>query len=87
LTNSQRVAVEVDGRRSESELNRGYAGWQDGANATFEQKIGQSAIVSASLLAPRDAIEADFYSSKTLGANLGVGAELPGGSILASRAE
>jgi hypothetical protein len=79
LTNSQRIAVQIDGRRSESELNRGYTGWQLGANATFEQVIGGSAILSASLLARRDAMEADFYSSKTLGANLGVGAELPWG--------
>lgn len=79
LTSSQRIAVQLDGRRSESEVNRGYTGWQVGANATFEQVIGQSAIVSASLLARRDSMEADFYSSKTLGANLGVGAELPWG--------
>ena len=79
LGSSQRIAVQIDGRRSDSELNTGYSGWQLGANATFEQVIGQSAILSASLVARRDAMEADFYSSKTLGVNAGIGAELPWG--------
>jgi hypothetical protein len=79
LTDSQRIAVQFDGRRSESELNTGYTGWQIGANATFEQVIGRSAILSASVVARRDAMEADFYSSKTLGLNAGIGAELPWG--------
>jgi hypothetical protein len=79
LASSRRIAVQLDGRRSESQLNAGYTGWQLGANATFEQVIGQSAIFSASLLARRDAMNADFYSSKTLGANVGIGAELPWG--------
>jgi len=71
--------VQIDGRRSESELNTGYSGWQVGANATFEQVIGQSAIFSASVVARRDAMKADFYSSNTLGVNAGIGAELPWG--------
>lgn len=79
LTSSRRIAVQLDGRRSESELNTGYTGWQIGANATFEQVIGQSALLSASLVARRDAMQADFYSSKTLGVNAGIGAELPRG--------
>lgn len=79
LASSRRIAFQIDGRRSDSQLNPGYSGWQLGANATFEQVIGQSAILSASLVARRDAMDADFYSSKTLGANLGIGAELPWG--------
>lgn len=79
LSSSQRIAFQIDTRRSESELNTGYTGWQMGANATFEQVIGRSAIMSASLVARRDAMEADFYSSKTLGVNAGIGAELPWG--------
>lgn len=79
LSRSQRIAFQVDTRRSESDLNTGYTGWQLGANATYEQVIGRSAILSASLLARRDAMRADFYSSKTLGMNVGIGAELPWG--------
>ncbi len=76
---SQRVAFQIDTRRTASELNTGYTGWQLGANATFEQVVGRSAILSASLLARRDTMRADFYSSKTLGMNVGIGAELPWG--------
>lgn len=79
MSRSQRLAFQLDTRRNESELNAGYAGWQFGANATFEQVVGRSAILSASLLARRDAMKADFYSSKTLGMNVGIGAELPWG--------
>jgi outer membrane protein len=76
---SRRVALQLDGRRSESELNTGYTGWQMGANATFEQVVGRSAIVSFSAVARRDAMRSDFYSSRTLGLNAGIGGELPWG--------
>ncbi|MCB2063363.1 MAG: DUF560 domain-containing protein [Novosphingobium sp.] len=79
MSRSQRLAFQVDTRRTESDLNAGYTGWQLGANATFEQVVGRSAILSASLLARRDTMKADFYSSKTLGMNVGIGAELPWG--------
>ncbi|MEZ5742157.1 MAG: surface lipoprotein assembly modifier [Sphingomonadaceae bacterium] len=79
LSRSQRVAVQFDGRRSESEINAGYTGWQLGANASYEQVIGKSALLSASVLARRDILDADFYSSKTAGVSAGLGAELPYG--------
>lgn len=79
LGRTRRVALQIDGRRSESEINRGFTGWQIGANASYEQVIGRSAIVSASILARRDLMDADFYSSKTLGFNAGIGGELPHG--------
>ncbi|MCB2047039.1 MAG: DUF560 domain-containing protein [Novosphingobium sp.] len=79
LSNSQRIAFQVDTRHNDSDLNPGYAGWQLGANATFEQVLGRSAILSASVLARRDSMKADYYSSKTVGVNVGVGAELPWG--------
>ena len=79
VSTSQSLAVQIDGRHNDSKINPGYNGWQLGANATFEQVIGRSAILSASVLARRDMMAADFYSSKTLGANVGIGAELPWG--------
>jgi|GEM_PF-520182 len=74
---TKRLALQVDGRRTESQLNPGYTGWQLGANTTYEQVLGKSAVVSASLLARRDFMEQDAYSSKTLGLTAGIGAELP----------
>lgn len=77
LTASKRLAIQLDGRRTESDLNSGYTGWQLGANATYEQVIGRSALFSASVLARRDIMDFDPYSSRTVGANAGLGAELP----------
>jgi len=77
LDRTKRVAVQIDGRRSESEINTGYNGWQIGANASFEQVVGKSAILSASVLVRRDFLQYDAYSNKTVGLNAGVGAELP----------
>ncbi len=77
LDETKRIAVQLDGRRSESELNPGYTGWQLGANATYEQVVGKSAILSGSILARRDFMDFDAYSSKTIGLNAGIGGELP----------
>ena len=79
LDRTRRIAFQIDGRRTESELNSGYTGWQLGANATYEQVLGKSAIISASVLARRDFMDFDPYSSKTLGVTAGIGAELPYG--------
>ncbi|HKX77733.1 MAG TPA: surface lipoprotein assembly modifier [Novosphingobium sp.] len=77
LAPTKRIAFQIDGRRTESDLSSGYTGWQIGANASYEQVIDKSAILSASLYARRDIMELDAYSSKTAGVSLGIGGELP----------
>ncbi len=77
LDRTRRVALQFDGRRSESDINAGYNGWQLGANASYEQVVGKSAILSASVLVRRDFLQFDAYSNKTVGVNAGIGAELP----------
>lgn len=77
LDRGKRIAVQVDGRRSESEINSGYNGWQIGANATYEQVVARSAIVSATLVARREADEFAAFSNTTFGLNAGIGGELP----------
>ncbi|MDE8651607.1 porin family protein [Novosphingobium album (ex Liu et al. 2023)] len=77
LDRSRRIALQIDGRRSESDLNTGYNGWQIGANATYEQVVARSAIVSASVLARRESDKEDAYSNTTFGLNAGIGGELP----------
>ncbi len=79
LGESRRIAVQVDGRRTESEINSGYNGWQVGANASYEQVVAKSAIVSASILVRRDFLDEGAYASKTAGVNAGIGGELPMG--------
>ncbi len=77
LSTSRRIAVQLDGRHTDSAFGDGYRGWQLGGAATFEQVIAKSAIVSASLIARRDAMKLTSHSSKTFGFNLGIGGELP----------
>ncbi|VWX59923.1 surface lipoprotein assembly modifier [Sphingorhabdus sp. 109] len=77
LSEGQRVGVELDARRTESQLSNSYSGWQLGANATYEHLVGKSLIASASLFARRDLLNADGFSSVNYGVNLGLGGELP----------
>ena len=73
----KRVGFQFDGRRTGSDFGPGYAGWQLGAVATYEQIIGKSAIASVALYGRRDLMELNSHSNRTLGVNLGIGAELP----------
>ena len=77
LSEGQRVGIELDARRTESEISNAYSGWQLGANATYEQLVGKSLIASASIFVRRDLLNADGYSSFNYGVNLGIGGELP----------
>ncbi|MEH6790035.1 surface lipoprotein assembly modifier [Parasphingorhabdus sp.] len=77
LSEGQRVGLELDARRTESQISDAYSGWQLGANATYEQLIGNSMIASASLFVRRDLLNAEGFSSFNYGANLGIGGELP----------
>ncbi|MCB2077258.1 MAG: DUF560 domain-containing protein [Novosphingobium sp.] len=79
LDRDKRIAFQFDGRRTESDLNAGYTGWQLGANATYEQVVAKSAIASASVYARRDIMDFDPYSNNTIGVNAGIGGELPFG--------
>ncbi len=77
LSTTQRLAVQFDGRNTDSDFGEGNRGWQLGAAGTYEQVVAKSAIASISLFARRDMMELKSFSSKTLGFNLGIGGELP----------
>jgi len=79
LSEGQRLGVELDARRTESQISDAYSGWQLGANATYEHLVGKSLIASASVFARRDLLNADGFSSFNYGVNLGIGGELPFG--------
>jgi outer membrane protein len=74
---NQRLAVQVDGRSTASDYGTDYKGWQIGAAASYERVVGKSAIVSASFFGRRELMESAAYSNKSVGFNLGLGAELP----------
>ncbi len=77
LSEGQRLGVELDARRTESQFSDVYSGWQLGANATYEHLVGKSMIASASIFARRDLLNAKGFSSFNYGINLGIGGEMP----------
>ena len=77
LSEGQRLGLEFDARRTESQLSDDFSGWQLGANATYEHLVGKSLIASASLFVRRDLLNADGFSSVNYGMNLGIGGEFP----------
>ena len=77
LSEGQRLGLEFDARRTESQLSDDFSGWQLGANATYEHLVGKSLIASASLFVRRDLLKADGFSSVNYGMNLGIGGEFP----------
>ncbi|WP_373492342.1 surface lipoprotein assembly modifier [Parasphingorhabdus sp.] len=77
LSEGQKIGVELDARRTESQISDAYSGWQLGANATYEHLVSKSMIASASLFVRRDLLNADGFSSFNFGINIGIGGELP----------
>jgi hypothetical protein len=77
LSRSQRVGLQLDGRRTDSDFGEGYTGWQLSAVATYEQVIARTFLASATLFARRDAMELASNSNSGAGISLGVGGELP----------
>lgn len=79
LAAGQRLGLSGDVRYTDSGFTNAYSGWQFGGYATYERVVAHRMIASASLFARRDALESSAYSSTELGANLGLGGELPHG--------
>jgi outer membrane protein len=77
ISNTDRIGLTIDARRTESGFSSAYSGWQVGAYATYERVIAKSMIASASLFVRRDALNAGTNAGHEIGLNLGVGGELP----------
>jgi len=79
LNAGQRIDFTLDGRRTNSGFADAYSGWSYGTGATYERVVGKSFIASAGLFARRNDLNADEFSSKSAGASMGIGGELPMG--------
>lgn len=79
LDQGQRIGVQLDVRRTESGFGTNFDGWQYGAYATHERVVAKSMIASASGFVRRESLRADAFSNTEVGANLGIGGELPRG--------
>ncbi|HEU4959824.1 MAG TPA: surface lipoprotein assembly modifier [Sphingomonas sp.] len=79
LDTKRQVGVQIDLRHTEALFNHGYDGWQGGLYATYEQAIAPAVVVSASPFIRRDWLTEPAYSNTEVGANVGVGGEMPMG--------
>lgn len=77
LSQSGRLGLQLDVRRTTAPFDNSYNGWQSGLYATYERVVARSFVTSAGLFVRRDALRAAAYSSVELGALAGLGGELP----------
>ncbi|SOB87235.1 Tetratricopeptide repeat-containing protein [Sphingomonas guangdongensis] len=76
---SERLGLQLDARHTDAAFDNNYSGWQAGLYATAEKAVSRTLVASAGLFGRRDWLRAAAYSSTELGANLGLGGELPMG--------
>jgi len=79
LAAGQRINLRIDARHTESDFAKDYGGWQFGGSGTYERVINRSMVASVSAFARREDLRSPAYSSVELGANAGIGGELPYG--------
>lgn len=79
LDQGQRIGIQLDARRTESGFGTNYDGWQYGAYGTYERVVARSMVASASVFGRRESLRAPVFSNTEVGANLGIGGELPRG--------
>jgi tetratricopeptide (TPR) repeat protein len=79
LDQGQRLGVQLDARRTDSGFGTAYDVWQYGTYATYERVVAKSMIASASLFGRRESLKADAFANTEVGANIGIGGELPRG--------
>ncbi len=77
LGTKRRVGVQIDIRRTTALFDRGYSGWQGGFYLTYEQSLTPAVVVSASPFVRHDWLNEPAYSNTEVGANVGIGGELP----------
>lgn len=79
LDNRRQIGLQIDIRHTDALFNHGYDGWQGGLYATYEQAVTPAVVVSASPFVRRDWLAVPAYSNTEVGANLGIGGEMPMG--------
>lgn len=79
LDDVRRVGVQVDLRRTTSDFDAGFGGWQGGLYASYETPFGRTAIASAQAFVRRDWLRSEPLSNVEVGASAAVAGELPWG--------
>ena len=79
LDTKRQIGLQIDLRHTDALFNHGYDGWQGGLYATYEQALAPAIVISASPFIRRDWLDEPAYSNTEIGANIGIGGELPMG--------
>ncbi|KQT32837.1 hypothetical protein ASG29_14195 [Sphingomonas sp. Leaf412] len=79
LDDVRRLGVQLDVRRTRSDFDRGFGGWQGGLYASYETGLGRSAIAAAQAFVRRDWLNADALSNVEVGGGATLAGELPFG--------
>jgi outer membrane protein len=77
LSDTRRLGVALDARRTQSGFADAYSGWQFGGYASVEQVVSRRFIASATVFGRRDSLKAGSFANTEFGGNLGIGGELP----------
>jgi hypothetical protein len=92
LDDVRRLGLQADLRRTTSNFDSGFGGWQGGLYASYETPFGRTAIASAQLFARRDGLRSKPLSNREIGVGAAVAGELRwginysfGGSISRAR--
>jgi outer membrane protein len=79
LSQGQRISTLFDVRKINSHYSPAYEGTSYAAYLTYERVIHRSMVASATAYGRRDDLRSGAYSNTEIGANLGLGGELPKG--------
>jgi hypothetical protein len=79
LPKGQRFGMQIDLRHLESDYGTAYGGTEFAAYATYERVVNKSMIASVTGFGRREALHEPAYADTEIGANVGIGGELPHG--------
>ena len=79
IDTKRQIGVQIDLRHTQALFNHGYDGWQGGLYATYEQALSPALVASVSPFVRHDWLREKAYSDTEIGANAGIGGELPMG--------
>lgn len=77
LDQHRRLGVQIDLRRTKAYFDDNYSGWQGGLYGTYEQSLSRTTLVSIGPFVRRDWLKGEAVSNVEVGANVGVGGEMP----------
>jgi hypothetical protein len=76
LDDTRRLGVQADLRRTTSNFDSGFGGWQGGLYASYETPFGKTAVANAQVFARRDWLRSEALSNVELGVGAAVAGEL-----------